>query len=364
MMIDVWIFILFFFVVLRLIVSIVNAASSLYLKPAKPDRGDFVSVLIPARNEADNLVVLLKQLIQQTYSNLEILVYDDYSTDNTPDVIRNFSEQDQRIKLIQPKPLPGEWLGKNFACHQLAGKARGAFFLFLDADVKLSSSLVGNALNYIKEKKLDLLSIFPSQEMKTWGEWITVPLMNWILLSLLPLALVRKSKRPSLAAANGQFMMFNAANYRQNIWHEQVKGNLVEDIVIIRRMKQMGYTTATLLGNNDVVCRMYKSFHEAIRGFSKNVIEFFGGQSIVAILFALLVISSFAMPFVISLKLFVIYVLMVTLMRIMISFAAGQSVTKNLLLHIPQMIAFVWLVIRGCYVRISGRYTWKGRQIR
>lgn len=363
MLVEAWIYILFAFAGIRLIVSTVNAYSSLYLPPASAGNNKLVSVLIPARNEEQNLPKLLQQLSQQTYSNLEILVYDDHSTDNTSNVVNAFSREDTRIRLISPEYLPEDWLGKNFACHKLSQKARGEVFLFLDADVKVSVDLVANSTGYFYQHELNLLSVFPSQEMKTWGEWLTVPLMNWILLSLLPLALVRKSKRPSLAAANGQFMMFDAANYRANCWHEQVKNSLVEDIIIVRKMKTFGYRTATLLGNNDVVCRMYNSFREGMRGFSKNVIEFFGGRCIVASLFSLIVLSPVVLPFVIELWLFAVYMLLILLIRVMVSFASRQPRLRNIYLHIPQMITFLWLVVRGCRVRMTGKYLWKDRSI-
>lgn len=363
MVVEVWIYVVFFFAGIRLIVSMINAFSALRLPSVDTGEDKLVSVLLPARNEENNLPALLQQLSMQTYSNLEILVYDDHSTDNTANIVNAFSRKDVRIRLVPPESLPEGWLGKNFACHKLSQQAKGEALLFLDADVQVSDTLIANAVGFFNYNELKLLSIFPSQEMKTWGEWLTVPLMNWILLSLLPLALVRKSRRPSLAAANGQFMMFDADNYRDNHWHEQVKNNLVEDIVIIRKMKTFGYKTATLLGNNDVICRMYSSFREGVRGFSKNVIEFFGGSCTVAVVFSILIISGFALPFAIDLGVFAAYLALIILIRVMISLASKQSWLKNIYLHIPQMITFIGLVIKGCRVRRTGKYLWKDRSI-
>ncbi len=87
--------------------------------------------------------------------------------------------------------LPEGFTGKNHACHQLSLSARGDYFLFMDADVRVKGALLEEALSWMLKKDLALLSIFPVQKMKSFGEKISVPLMNWILLSLLPLPLIR-----------------------------------------------------------------------------------------------------------------------------------------------------------------------------
>jgi len=356
----VWFIILFAFI--RLVVSFVNALSPLHLPNDEPYTDKLVSVLIPARNEAHNLPVLLESIVVQEYPNIEILVYDDHSEDNTASIVKLYAKRDSRVSLLSAKELPGGWLGKNFACHNLANHAKGEYYLFLDADVRVSSKAVKNSLTYMKKYKLDLLSVFPYQKMVTKGEWLTVPLMNWILLSLLPLVLVRKSKRPSLSAANGQFMFFRASKYDKYQWHKQVKGSLVEDIVIIRKMKSMGLKAATLLGNSEVRCRMYTSFKDGLNGFAKNVIEFFGGNSVAAILFTVFVWSGILIPFLGSLLQLIIYVMIILLMRIFISLSSKQSVQKNLFFHVPQMIIFIILMQKALRVKRTGRYTWKGRK--
>lgn len=361
---EIAVYALIIFTFIRFLVSVINVLSPLYL-PNKSEKGnELVSVLIPARDEEKNLPGLLSDLTKQEHSNLEILVYNDHSTDNTEGVINAFKEKDNRIRLLSAKDLPKGWLGKNFACHNLASQAKGKYFLFLDADVRISEQLITSALYYVRFHKLDLLSIFPHQRMQTMGEWLTVPLMNWILLSLLPLILVRKSKRPSLAAANGQFMFFRAESYIPYQWHEQVRSNLVEDILIIRKMKVLGMKTATLLGNSDVVCRMYTSYREGINGFAKNLVEFFGGSILTAIFFALMIFGGITVLIAGSIGQIVVYIALILFIRIFISLASRQQAWKNIFMHIPQMITFLVLLIKGVGVRLTGKYTWKGRSTR
>jgi len=352
------------FALIRMVVSLVNLMSPLYL-PNTTHRSElFVSVLIPARNEARNLPKLLSSLMSQDHLNMEVLVYDDHSEDATGEVVRKFSEKDSRIQLIHGKKMPPDWLGKNFACHQLAAHARGVYLLFLDADVHVSTNLVRRCIHHAENHQLALLSFFPRQEIRSVGEWMTVPLMNWILLTLLPLSLVRKSPRPSLAAANGQLMMFQANIYQKCQWHELVKCDLVEDIVICRKMKEQGHKVCTLLGSNDVSCRMYSSFREGVNGFAKNVVEFFGGNPFVAVLFALVVLSGILIiPVYLGSTRFIIYLMSIILTRVFVSFSSRQSVLHNLLFHVPQMASFLIMLYKGLKVKLSGIYYWKGRKI-
>ena len=396
MVFDILAWLILGFTALRLGVALVNFFSPLYLPPLRVPETDlspsrapspspssstspypstidsghgfpseeqpFLSVLIPARDEADNLPGLIPALADQTYMNYEVIIYDDHSGDATPQILEDLSRKHHRVKWLMGEGLPEGWTGKNHACHRLAEEAGGDLLLFLDADVSVSPDLLEKAVAYFTHHKLSLLSIFPHQIIHTRGEWLTVPLMNWILLSLLPLILVRLSRRPSFSAANGQFMMFDAAIYRKNQWHRQVKDNLVEDIEINRIMKRKGYPTATLLGNYDIMCRMYSSFREGLHGFAKNVTEFFGGSIFMNLLFTVLVITGVAIiPLGPGWPGLIAYILMVLVLRMLISGKSRQSVQKNFLYHIPQMIAFILIVYKGIKVRRKGRYLWKGR---
>jgi len=89
----------------------------------------------------------------------------------------------------------------------------------------------------MRKHNLSLISIFPKQVIISPGERITVPNMNYILLSLLPLIFVKKLKYPSMAAANGQFMFFRAEDYHSIEPHRLMKKDKVEDISTARYLK-------------------------------------------------------------------------------------------------------------------------------
>lgn len=348
----------------RFFVALFNYITRPFLPFGQVQSSPLVSVLIPARNEEQNIGRLLSTLSNQTYSNIEIIVYNDQSTDQTEQVVNRFAAQDNRILLVQGDTLPPGWLGKNFACHQLAMRAKGRYFLYLDADVKVAPHLVSNAVSYMKRKRLVLLSMFPRQEIKTFGEKLVVPSMNWILLSLLFLRLVRWSRRPSLAAANGQMMLFDADSYAQNQWHSRVRQTPVEDISISRLIKRKRLRMATLLGTDDIACRMYGSYSEAINGFTKNVTAFFGGSIVVTVMFALIeTIGPFVVLLALPFPFVLLYFTVVVASRVFISKLSEQSVWVNVFLWPLQQAAFIHLVVRAIRFSATKRHTWKGRGI-
>lgn len=333
------------FLALRTLISLVNLLSGLHLPDKKPTTFPKVSILIPARDEDATIGKLLANIQLQNYPDFEVIVCNDHSSDNTEEILNWFAGEDERIQWFLGEKLHDDWLGKNFACHQLAMRANGKYLIFLDADVELSADAVSKAVAFFQEKQLSLLSVFPQQKMEIFAERLTVPVMNWILQSLLPMILVQKTSFPSLSAANGQFMMFDAENYRTNQWHSKVKNQNVEDIRLARMIKDSGLKMAVLLGNEDVFCRMYTRFDEAVLGFSRNMHEYFGGQRLVMMAFWFLVCFG---PFIVFATLGAnflgFFVVLVVANRLLVAAASQQSVLWSVLIHPLQMFSFTSIV--------------------
>ena len=352
------------FTLYQFLVVLANLFMKEKLNKLNTDFTGLVSVLIPVRNEELNIEFILSDLQKQDYKHIEILVFDDESSDKTGEIVRQFMEQDNRIKLIESAGLPPGWLGKNHACHELSKQAKGKYFLFLDADVRLSKDIIIQSIANSEKHSLGLLSIFPTQEMHTLGEWVTVPTMNFILLSLLPLILVRKTKYQSLSAANGQFMFFKAANYQPVCPHEKMKGNKVEDIEIARYYKQLNIPIACITGDERISCRMYIGFNEAVDGFSKNVVSFFGNSFAVAFLFWLITTFGFLVVNAgTGTSVLIVYLILFILIRILISLISRQNVFINLLLFIPQQLTLGFILLKAVSRKLKNEYQWKGRNI-
>ncbi|WP_461448978.1 glycosyltransferase family 2 protein [Mucilaginibacter sp.] len=358
------IFITFIFIVLRFTVTLFNFISNPKLPHINRQHTQLVSILIPVRNEQDNILGLLQSILKQDYADYEVIILDDSSDDNTFSVCENFASKHSQFKVIRGKKLPDDWLGKNYACHQLAKEAKGDYFLFLDADEKVNNVLVNSAIHRMHLYKLGLLSLFTNQQMDTFGEKSVVPLMHFILLNLLPLRLVYLVKNSTVAAASGQFMFFDAEIYRANEWHKQVKDRVVEDIEIMRLVKSSGFNGEALLANGMITCRMYKSYTEALNGFSKNFLAGFN-YSIITLLIYLIALIGGPMIVImtLNLQLIVFMVGLIILTRVMVSLASGQNAWLNLLLHPLQMINLTIIAFMAIQKYLTKSTVWKGRPV-
>lgn len=325
----------------------------------------FVSVLIPARNEESNIKDCLLSVLNQNYTNYEIIVLDDESFDNTYEIVNDISERYKKVKLLQGKPLPAGWLGKNWACNQLAENSTGDILLFMDADVKFSDNAINSSLKIFEDKKLNMLSCFPTQQMNTIGEWLVVPLMNFFLLSLLPLKKVFSSKNNFLTAANGQFMLIDKKTYDKIGGHKRVANEIVEDMELARLLKQKGFLILTALGRNSVSCRMYNSFTNSFNGFSKN---FFPGFKTNIIFFLILILfysAVFIYP-VLFLPISIYYLIpaaLIILIRVFVSLSSRQNVLLNVVLHPIQIILMPLIAINSVWQNKRKNISWKDRKI-
>lgn len=362
---TIFIYAVLIFLVIRFSVTVFNFLSNPKLPRVVKHYHDKVSILIPARNEAADILELLFSIKNQDYANYEVIVLDDNSDDNTFEVVENFCLTNPQFKVVSGKELPQNWLGKNYACHQLSELTTGKYLLFIDADESVKRGLINSLINRMEIGGLALLSVFTNQTIKSIGEWLTVPLMHFILLNLLPLRLVKLSKNSAFAAASGQCMFFNANNYKENHWHERVKHQVVEDVEIMKLVKQEKFNAEALLANGLIYCRMYKNLGESLNGFSKNLLAGFGNNIIILLLYQLLVtVGPVILILNFNIALLVLPLTLIVLSRIMISYLSGQNVLINLILHPLQMLFFLIISFISIKKHIFKTSTWKGRTIK
>lgn len=231
-----------------------------------------VSVLLPVRDEALRVAPTLRSLLAQEGVDLEVVVLDDGSTDGTADVVRAVADGDPRVRLLTGRPLPDGWLGKPHACQQLADAAAGTseVLVFVDADVVLAPHAVAATVALLDETGLDLLSPYPRQEAP--GPTALVqPLLQWSWLTFLPLRLAERSPRPSLSAANGQLLAVRRSAYDRAGGHASVRGEVVEDVELLRAVKRVGGTGGVCDGTALATTRMYDSWDELVAGYTKSL---------------------------------------------------------------------------------------------
>jgi len=322
-----------------------------------------VSVLIPARNEEKNIEKCIKGMLSQEYQNKEIILLDDNSSDSTYKLASSFSTSN--VILLKGKELPQDWLGKNWACHQLAQEAKGEYLLFIDADVELTPEVISSAVYELEKSNAALLSIFPTQIIKSLGEHLIVPLMNWLLLTFLPLRFVYTSSSKSFVAANGQFMLWRKDDYFKLGGHDKVKNKIVEDMELSRLAKQNRLKVKTMLGGNLVFCRMYESFNQAYNGFTKN---FFAGFLLPPFLFLIIImflLIAFLLPFLFLMQPVYSFILiaLILITRISVSIVSNQNLFINVLIHPAQMLFMFWIGIVSVFKFKTNQLVWKQRKL-
>ena len=128
-------------------------------RPAELTDGSFVSVLIPARDEEAHIEQCIQSLMNQTYTNYEVLVLNDNSTDKTGEILDRLQAlYPDKLKVFQGAPLQADWSGKPFAMKQLCQQAKGKYWLFTDADTVHSPSSISLAMTNIVYHKVDFIN--------------------------------------------------------------------------------------------------------------------------------------------------------------------------------------------------------------
>ena len=337
--------------------------------------GPFVSVLVPARNEALNIVRCIRSLLQQDYGTFEILVLDDASTDTTPELLRSLvSESGGRLRFLKGEPLPEGWHGKSWACFQLGRQAKGERLLFTDADTIHQPDALRRSVAALQDSGADMLSLTPYQELGSFGEKLVVPMVYFILMCFLPLRLVWKSRNPAFSFANGQFILFRKDFYDRINGHAAVKGDLVEDVWLCMAVKKAGGTVTAFNGTDTVSCRMYRNGKDVWDGFSKNLFAGLGYKTpallAMIVMTALLYIAPYA--FIVrsllisefSVPLFwlpLLQIAVVLLSRFIVALAFRQPLSLVLLHALSQFVLLAIAVNSFCVIKFGKGSSWKGR---
>lgn len=245
-----------------------------------------VSLLVPARNEAENLRKNLGCLLEQDYPEYEVIVLDDHSTDDTGEILERFHSKWPHLQIIRGKPLEAGWTGKNWACHQLSMRAKGELVIFTDADIIWKPEALKGILTTMRYYKADAFTVWPTQVTGTITERLVVPLMMFSILAYLPEICVRLVPWPVFSAANGQCVVFSRKLYDRIGGHAAVKERIIEDMGLAWNVKKNGSRLLMALGNGLISGRMYRSWSEVRHGFGKNILAGHAGVPFFLILSA------------------------------------------------------------------------------
>ncbi|MBM3331098.1 glycosyltransferase [candidate division WOR-3 bacterium] len=334
-----------------------------------------VSILVPARNEEENLPRLIPSLLAQDYPDFEVVVLDDNSTDRTAQILAQFARRDSRVRVLSGLPRPPGWVGKNWACQQLSEETSGDWILFTDADTVHAPGALRAAMDAALPGRLEFVSAIVGQEIRTWGERLVVPFYSiHHVFCTIPFELCRRLHLP-ISAANGQFMLFRRQAYDWIGGYASVRGEVLDDRAFAARVVAHGLNWCFCDAHRFVTCRMYKNWAGVVEGFTKGVFAAFDrALAPFALAWAGIVLLFFLPPAVL-----VLAGLGIALAPSQLPLAlAGIAVPLCFLLlsgrrfGVPSYLAFLYpatvslalfVAVRSVVMLSTGHATWKGRTI-
>jgi len=229
-----------------------------------------ISVCVPARNEERGVEACLQSLLNQDYSNFEVIVINDHSTDNTAGIMQALAQEYSHLKVLEGINLPEDWLGKPFALHQAFKVSQGEYLLFTDADLVFKSTALNTAVHVMRERKLDVLTLMPKAEFGSFWEQAVQPVIFGFIASLTRFKNVNNPGHKS-AMGFGAFLMFQRAAYEKIGGHEAGKADVLEDVLIAKRAKRAGLKLLVADGKQLFSIRMYFGLKEIWFGWQKNM---------------------------------------------------------------------------------------------
>ena len=202
------------------------------------DLGD-ITVLIPARNEAETIKATLPALTAQG-RGLNIILIDDQSSDGTGQVARK--AVDENLLIIKGKSLPSGWTGKLWALEQGRSHIRTPFTLLLDADIEPLPGIIGELKRAMQERDVQLISLMAELRMDTFWEKLLMPAFIYFFKLLYPFRLSNTGTSRVAAAAGGCILL------ETRLLHEiggfdSLRGELIDDCALARKIKTLGYKT-------------------------------------------------------------------------------------------------------------------------
>ena len=340
----------------------------------RPVAAPRASILVPARNEERSIERCVRSLLAQDYPDFEVVVLDDGSTDRTGAILAGLLREDRRLRVMSGQSLPAGWLGKHWACHQLAGAASGDVLLFVDADTHHHPDSLANGVAALERERAGLVTALPRQELGMWVERLVIPIMPWSVLAFLPLALAHRLRWPFLSAAVGQYMLFGREAYDAAGGHAAVRANVVDDFALARATKAAGLRWRLVDGTGRVEARMYRSAGEVLTGVSRSLYAVFNNLALHLFVWLWMGVAFLEPPVVLLLTALgvpgpgpvVVLAAVATLIALALWLITCAKFRLPLVLaplYPAIVLAGVAIALRSALLSRLGRTTWKGRRI-
>ena len=234
-----------------------------------------ICVVIPARNEEKNLPETLNSIVRQNLNNISILIIDDNSSDKTHIVASNLLKKKKiNHQVVKGKKLPNGWSGKVWALKQaidILKYKKIEYYLFLDSDIILKKGIISEAVNFLSQRKLLMVSLMAKLNCTTSWEKLLIPAFIYFFQKIYPFSKVNDPNN-SLAAAAGGFILCKSEVFSKVNLYEQIKDKVIDDCNIAKKIKEKGNIW---LGLTEKVCsrRCYTNLSEIWKMVSRTAYE-------------------------------------------------------------------------------------------
>lgn len=227
------------------------------------ERSMKISVIIPARDEEENLGRLLPTLSRQVLPPFEVIVVDDQSSDGTAELARR-----EGARVVSGSELPAGWYGKPWACHQGAEVATGEWLLFLDADLELEPDALQRWAVAVAKQPDAVFSVCPWHRIEKPYEELSV-FFNLLMVGGIG-AFTWRGEREQGIGLFGQTMLLSRARYDQLGGHEAVKQTVLENFHLSRKCSELGIPRRCHIGRGAISMRMFPGgFREMVESWAK-----------------------------------------------------------------------------------------------
>lgn len=358
-------------------IVLVNLAATPRLSRPAVAGGTFpkVSIVIPARNEERAIAAAVTSQLAQDYSDFEVIVVNDRSTDGTGGILESLARTDSRLRVVAGSEPPTGWIGKPHALWLGARAASGELLLFADADVRYQPTSLREAVGLLERRRADFLGILPRIEAEGFWENVLMPFLIGAFYG--GLGAFANFRWPRwLALGSGAGNLIRRSAYDAIGGHASLKASVIDDVALALAARRAGFSTAAARAEDRVSVRMYHGFREVCAGFTKNIAYAYNGW-LGAVLFFLTsawFVMALAPPVFLLLALAGVPVAprdvalaaagtaLPMLARVILAAAVGDPIWPAVT---HPIMAAVWAGIasRSLYQRVvRRRLTWRGRE--
>ena len=320
-----------------------------------------VGVIVPMRNEAENVEGLVATLSAQS-GDLHFYLLDDNSEDSTYELLQKFTAHDSRFTIIKGSPLVDGWIGKTWALQQLFEVSNEEVLVSIDADVRLTNDAINKAVTALRGARLDFVSPYPRQIAQSFGERLIQPLLQWSWLTTVPLRYAESSGQKSMAVANGQFFVVRRSALNSIGGYAAVKHAVIDDVFLARELIAHGSSGTVINGSDIAETRMYASWNEIEAGYGKSLNKAFGSIFGAVFVIAFLFATSIA-PLILGLlgnPYGWLGFAAIVGTRVLSAIKSRGRVLDSVL-HPISIVALIYLIVYSYLMR--GTVQWKGRTV-